>query len=137
VAEPGDVQTVEPEPAVFDRPPAWEALARALIERRPVWARYHGHERLLCPHVLGSKGLRAKLLAYQAAGTTSSGQVPSATGQAWRSMFVDEIDHVVLSGRGWQSAANYCDDAARLGMDHVEVRVPVSVELSRVSGRYG
>lgn len=130
VAEPVGVQTFEPEPAVFERPPAWGVLARALSERRPVWARYHGHERLLCPHVLGWKGLRAKLLAYQAAGATSSGQVPSAAGQAWRSMFVDEIDHVVFSGRGWLSAANYCDDAARIGMDCVEVRVPVAVDLT-------
>jgi hypothetical protein len=86
----------------------WAVLAQAVTERRSVRARYHGHERLLCPHVLGWKNGRPKLLAYQAGGTTSGGALPPRHEQRWRSLFVDEIEDVVIvSDDPWQSAANY------------------------------
>jgi len=35
------------------RPPAWAVIEQAVLQRRPVQARYLGHQRLLCPHALG------------------------------------------------------------------------------------
>lgn len=46
---------------VVDRPPAWAVLAQALIQRRPVQARYHDRQRNLCPHALGWKNGHAKV----------------------------------------------------------------------------
>lgn len=89
------------------RPPAWELLEAALTARRPVRASYHGHERVLCPHALGWKQGRATLLAYQSAGTTSTGTLPSDTRQRWRSLFVDEIDNIAITDDRWQTADNY------------------------------
>lgn len=108
--------------SVRPRPRAWEVLARALAERRPVRARYHGHERVVCPHVLGWAGGRAKVLAYQAAGTTSAGVLPADASRRWRTMFVDELVGPVVVEGSWQSAPNY-RDAGPLGMDVVEARV--------------
>jgi len=89
-------------------PPAWRVLAHALTQRQTVSARYHGHHRLLCPHALGWKHGRAKLLAYQAAGTTSSGALSATPHHRWRSLFVDEIeDASIVPGLPWQSAGNY------------------------------
>ncbi len=102
------------------RPPAWAVLARGLADRQPVLARYHGHERILCPHALGWRGQRAKVLAYQAAGTTSTGELPAAEDRRWRSMFVDEIEGPVIVEGRWESPANYRGDAGN-GMDVVEV----------------
>jgi hypothetical protein len=103
------------------RPPAWEVLAQALRERRPVRARYHGADRLLCPHVLGWKNRRAKLLAYQVAGGTSDGPLPSEAQQRWRSMFVDEIENAVCTEEPWATADNYSPDTNAI--DQVEFAI--------------
>ncbi len=82
--------------ALAPRPPAWDVLALALAERRPVRARYRGAERVLCPHVLGWKSGRAKTRCYQTGGTTGHGGLPSNPAQRWRSLFVDDLEDVKL-----------------------------------------
>lgn len=116
-----------------ERPPAWGVLARALAERRPVSARYHGHERVVCPHALGWRDRRAKVLVYQLAGTTSAGPLPAAPERRWRSMFVDEVDDALVSEARWESAKNYCDDPSRMGMDVVEVKLLATEALPGTS----
>jgi hypothetical protein len=93
--------------ALAPRPPAWDVLARALNERRPARARYHGAERVICPHVLGWKAGRAKVLCYQTGGTGHGG-LPGEPAQGWRSLFVDDIDAAeVLQDHDWGTAPNY------------------------------
>ncbi len=90
---------------------AWTVLADALTQRRAVRARYHGHDRVLCPHLLGWKHGRPKLLAYQSDGTTSAGPNPLPQ-QRWRSLFVDEIEQISLAAdHPWQTAGNYTADS--------------------------
>jgi len=86
------------------RPPQWAVLAKALTQHQPVRARYHGHERVLCPHALGWKHGRPKLLALQSSGTTTTAQ---PTHQRWRSMFIDEIENPKIINEPWQTASNY------------------------------
>ena len=94
--------------ALAPRPPAWDVLALALAERRPVRARYRGAERVLCPHVLGWKSGRAKTLCYQSGGTTGHGGLPSNPAQRWRSLFVDDLEDVeLLRSHRWGTAPNY------------------------------
>ncbi|HEX9548056.1 MAG TPA: WYL domain-containing protein [Acidimicrobiales bacterium] len=107
---------------ISPRPPAWAVLAQALSEHRPVRARYRGVERFLCPHLLGWKNGRPKLLAYQAGGATSRGSLPRDTRQRWRSMFVDEIETVTIADRPWETADNYSLDTNNI--DHIELAVP-------------
>lgn len=119
--------------SVLPRPGAWEVLAQALSERRPVRARYHGHERVVCPHVLGWAGGRAKVLAYQAAGTTSAGVLPLDASRRWRTMFVDELVGPVVVEGPWQSAPNY-DGAWPVGMDIVEAWLAPPAHNGKTSG---
>ncbi|MGH9177053.1 MAG: hypothetical protein ACRD0N_00665 [Acidimicrobiales bacterium] len=93
--------------AGLHRPPAWDLLAEAITQRRCVEADYHGHARLLCPHLLGWKHGRARVLSYQAAGSTSRGSLSADRRQRWRWMFVDEIDGATMTDDPWQSADNY------------------------------
>jgi hypothetical protein len=109
--------------ALHTRPPAWELLQHAISEHKTVRAIYHGHERLLCPHLLGWRHGRAKLLAYQASGTTSTGPPNADPRQRWRSMFVDEIEQVVIATDRWQTAPNYTPTVA--GIDLIEVATPI------------
>lgn len=88
------------------KPAAWTLLERAISDRLAVLARYHGHERTLCPHALGWKNGRPKVLAYQAAGTTSLGALHDDPRQRWRSMFVDEMERPTISDHPWQTADN-------------------------------
>ncbi len=103
------------------RPPAWAALERALTERRPVRARYHGTERVLCPHALGWKRARAKVLSYQAGSSTEDGRRPDDPRQRWRSMFVDEIEDPVITDSRWETADNYSPETN--GIDDLEISV--------------
>lgn len=89
------------------RPPAWMVLEAALNQRRSVRIRYRGTERLICPHALGWKHGRAKVLVYQAGGTTTTGALPTDAHQRWRSLFVDEIEDPTITDDQWQSADNY------------------------------
>jgi hypothetical protein len=109
--------------AISSRPPEWDLFARALRECRPVRAHYRGANRVLCPHVLGWKDGRPKVLAYQVAGYTSQGGLPQDPRQRWRSMFVDEITMVVLTDDHWKTAGNYSPRSN--GIDRIELAVRV------------
>jgi hypothetical protein len=101
----------------------WTVLANALTQRRAVRARYHGHDRLLCPHILGWKNGRPKLLAYQTDGTTSTGSLLLRPHQRWRSLFVDEIDQIAIASEHlWQTAANYTGNSNCV--DQIALAVP-------------
>jgi len=104
-------------------PAGWAVLARALEERRVVRARYHGQLRLLCPHVLGWSGQRAKVLAYQSGGQTSTGALPDDPARRWRSMFVEDLEDPVIGQGAWGSADNWRGGRVPAGMDRVELWV--------------
>jgi len=104
-----------------DRPPAWDLLEQALIQRRPVQARYHGRVRLLCPHALGWKNGRAKVLSYQADGTTSTGTLTPDPRQRWRSMFIDEIEDPVITNDSWRTADNYTPNTNGIDRLHLDI----------------
>ena len=72
---------------------------------------YHDHERVICPHALGWKAGRARVLVYQVGGTTSEGMLPDDRRQRWRCLFVDEIRDVVITDGPWESAENYTGQA--------------------------
>jgi hypothetical protein len=106
-------------------PVAWAPLEAALRARRPVYVSYHGRQRLICPHALGWKNGRAMVLGYQTGGETSTGTLPSDPRQRWRCMFVDEVDHVVMSGptNAWGTAVNYNDSRPFNVIDEVALAV--------------
>ena len=85
-------------------PTTWTVLHAALADRHAVRARYHDRLRVLCPHALGWKNGRPKVLVYQAA---IIGGTPERDAQGWRSLFVDEIHDAVVSDDRWHSAKNY------------------------------
>jgi WYL domain len=103
------------------RPLAWVVLEQALTERRPVRIRYHGTDRVVCPHALGWKNGRPKVLAYQPGGTTSRGPLPPDPHQRWRSMFIDEIEQATIAEDPWATAANYSSTSN--GIDQLAIAI--------------
>lgn len=106
-------------------PPFWSELARAIIEKEPVAVRYHGHSRTICPHALGWKYGRFKLLSYQVSGATSHGDLSKDPRQRWRSMFVDEIEGpVIVDDSPWQTADNRIHKSNCFDEIYIEARYP-------------
>lgn len=101
------------------RPPAWAVLEQAIAQRRSVSACYHAGQRIVCPHALGWKAGRAKVLVYQAEPTPNPTAVDPR--QQWRSMFVDEIDNPVITDDPWRTADNYTPICNNI--DEVEIDV--------------
>lgn len=98
---------------------AWAILHAALLERRAVRARYHDRLRVLCPHALGWKHARPKVLVYQRA---IIGEIPTHDPRGWRSLFVDEIHNAVISDDRWESADNYTPNSN--GIDTICAAIP-------------
>lgn len=97
-----------PTEAATRLPEAWASLQAALAQRRAVHVRYHGRQRLICPHALGWKNRRAMVLGYQVGGQTSTGALDPDPRKRWRCMFVDEIELVTTDhATAWQTPDNY------------------------------
>lgn len=99
-----DHSAVHPTPAAST---TWALLEQALVTQRRVQVRYKGHNRVICPHVLGWKNNQPKVLAYQLDGETSQGPLPEDPSRRWRSMLINDIDHATIIDGNWQTAPNY------------------------------
>lgn len=93
-------------------PPAWAVLQLALAAKKPVRARHHNHDRVLCPHALGWKNGRAKLMAYQSGGTTSDGPLPADPAARWRCMFVDDVEAPLIVDEPWETWDNHSQSSS-------------------------
>ena len=101
---------------------AWPVLEQALRTRRPVALRYHGHDRIVCPHALGWKDGRARVLSYQVGGGTSTGRLPADPTQRWRYLFIDEIEAATIIDAPWRTAPNYSPATAN-GIDELVIAI--------------
>ena len=57
-------------------PSVYEIVKDAIQNKKVIVASYDGHERIMCPHVLGTKKGRPQALFYQFAGSSRSGLSP-------------------------------------------------------------
>jgi len=69
--------------------PTYELFLRAMREKKPIACTYQGHQREICPAILGRTGLEEKSLVFQFAGGTSTGPV-SPSGD-WRCFALAEV----------------------------------------------
>jgi hypothetical protein len=95
-----------------------EVLQLAIAEKRCVLLTVSGAERSVCPHALGLKHGRPRLLAFQYAGTSSSGLAP---GGQWRSFFVSEIEAARFIAGDWRSGGSFIAKAEAT-LDEIEYR---------------
>jgi len=103
------------------RLPAWAVLEQAIAQRRSVSACYHAGQHTVCPHALGWKAGRAKILVCQSEPTTTREAIAVDPRQQWRSMFVDEIEDPVITDDPWHSADNYTPICNNI--DEVEIDI--------------
>lgn len=80
------------------------AFREAMELKQQVVCMYQDFHREVCPHTLGFKGGREKVLTFQFAGESSRGLPP---GGAWRCMFVDEVVLLGTKDGEWHTADNH------------------------------
>ncbi len=96
----------------------WDVLHAALSQRRTVRARYHDHQRILCPHALGWKNGRPKALVYQ---TAIIGPPSTHDPRGWRSLFIDEINDATITDDRWHTGHNYTPNTT--GIDTIAAAI--------------
>ena len=79
---------------------AYVAILSAMRNQQQVTCTYQGRYREICPHTIGWKNGREKVLGFQFAGESSKGLPP---GGEWRCMFIDEIEHVEVRDGAWHT----------------------------------
>jgi hypothetical protein len=82
----------------------FDVIWDAIVNKRQILARYHGHPRTLCPHILGYKDGKEHCLFYQCGGTSRSGLGSRGSADNWRCMDLDELDDVSARDGTWYTA---------------------------------
>ncbi|MBT3071675.1 hypothetical protein KKP04_12460 [Rhodomicrobium sp. Az07] len=90
----------------------------AVLKRKQVVCMYQGYERQLCPHVLGYKDGREKVLSFQFGGGSSKG-LPH--GGQWRCMFLEEITDARAQDGDWYTGTGH--SRIQTCVDDVDVEV--------------
>lgn len=71
-----------------------ELIKQAIAGKRLLQFEYHGHHRLIEPHVLGVHSGETQVLGYQTGGTSGSGGVPD-----WRRFVLSGIANLKLTDK--------------------------------------
>ena len=85
----------------------YDVIHDAIVNKKVIWAIYNAHERVMCPHLLGTKNGRSQALFYQFAGHSSSGLEPDGSSNNWRCMFLNELSNVRSEDGRWHTAPNH------------------------------
>ena len=80
-----------------------DTLKDAIVRKRCVRIFAEGRSREVCPHALGLKDGRPRMLAFQYSGGSASGLAGS--GQ-WRTFFLSEIASATMIDGPWQGGSN-------------------------------
>jgi hypothetical protein len=87
----------------------WKAVAN----RCPMTALYHGGARLFCPHKLGrNKEGELRVLCYQYGGESQSGLEPAGSPANWRCLVLEKLREVKLLDERWRTAPNHSRPAS-------------------------
>ena len=93
-------------------------VAVAVVQHRPIAARYDGMRRLLCPHVLGyNRPGEWRVFCYQYGGETKSGPLATGGDGIWRCLSLEKLSAVQLLDSLWQTAPH----ARQRCVEHIEV----------------
>ena len=81
-----------------------ELIVSAIKQKLVVTAMYQGHERIMCPHVIGYKKGILNAFFFQFAGGSKSGLQP---GGQWRCIHVDDLTQVSFTPGEWHTKEDY------------------------------
>ena len=82
----------------------YRLVAAAVVQHRPIAARYDGTRRLLCPHVVGyNQQGDWRVFCYQYGGETKSGPLLSGGEGIWRCLSMIKLSSVEWLDGPWRT----------------------------------
>ncbi|MCI0349298.1 MAG: hypothetical protein L0Z53_07730 [Acidobacteriales bacterium] len=87
----------------------YQIVRQAIVNMKIIRAMYSGHERIMCPHVIGlNKQGREQALCYQFAGESQSRPIePDGSPVNWRCVEIAKLSDVVAIDGDWHTAPNH------------------------------
>jgi len=82
---------------------AYALVRRAIEERQQVHATYSGHQRRMCPHVIGARDGEPRALFFQFAGGSGRGLRPQGD---WRCLPLAGLSEVSIHDGPWHTRAH-------------------------------
>ena len=99
-------------------PDAYSLVRQAIIERKQIVATYNGHNREMCPHVIGTKNGREQALFFQFAGSSSKGLPPDGE---WRCVPIEGLSDISTREGPWYTGEGHSQD--QTCVDEVDVEI--------------
>ena len=82
-------------------------LIEAIQTKRQIRCQYDGHERILSPHVYGTKRGSGRFLAAQTAGSSRSG-LADTNEENWKCLHIDRVQgEIEFVAAIWETATNH------------------------------
>lgn len=97
---------------------AYQVTRNAILSKKQIVATYKSYRREMCPHVLGTKNGKNRVLFFQFAGGSSTG-LP--LGGEWRCVDLDELENVSSREGEWHTARTRSGKQTCVGYVDVEV----------------
>ena len=86
----------------------YSIIRETIVNKQQINATYNGHQREMCPHVIGTnKNGRQQALFYQFGGTSSSGLEPMGSGSNWRCIPIAGLTDISVKDGAWYTAPNH------------------------------
>ncbi len=99
----------------------YNLIRQAIIEKKQVVATYNGHQRELCPHVIGTKNGRQQALFYQFGGTSSSRPIVPGSKENWRCIPIEGLINVEIREGQWHTSSDHTQPQTCVDVVEVEV----------------
>lgn len=96
----------------------FDVIESAMRTRKQIICVYNGLHREICPHTLGWKNGREKVLGFQFSGQSSKGLPPDGE---WRCMFIDEIQNLNVREGAWHTSGPHTQPQTCVDEVHFEV----------------
>ena len=101
---------------------AYAVIRQAIIDKDQITCTYDDYDRELCPHAIGLKDRKAKVLCYQFGGQTSTGPIGLAPPQKrWKCLSVERMENVQAKPGPWHSVSPHSTSPACIDKIDVEV----------------
>lgn len=106
----------------------YQIVKEAIRDRKTVIAKYNGHTRKMCPHVIGRKNGVKQALFYQFAGTSSTGLGRAGSPDNWRCIPIAGLRIISVEDGEWHTASNHSRE--QTCVDEIDLKVRISVQPS-------
>ncbi len=81
----------------------YEIIKDAIANKQQITATYQDHVRIMCPHVIGTKGGREQALFFQFGGTSKTDGVITPENGKWRCLAIEQLHDVSAQDGDWHT----------------------------------